>query len=71
MAEDRKPVEIADEDLQMHGGDGTVSSLDALVVINQLSALGKDATSLNPSRTYSVAEDEGRTMLNPSRTYKG
>ena len=70
MSDIRKPQEIADEDLDMQGGGGSVTPVDALVVINDLSGSTKDATALNPSRTYSVADAKERVLLNPSRTYK-
>ncbi|MEM7212231.1 MAG: hypothetical protein AAF479_10120 [Pseudomonadota bacterium] len=71
MVDRKKATEIADEDLDMHGGEGSVSSLDALLVINDLSRVSEDTTALNPSRTYSVTDGKEQVLLNPSRTYKG
>ena len=70
MSDIRKPQEIADEDLDMQGGEGSVTPVDALVVINDISGSTTDATALNPSRTYSVADAKDQVLLNPSRTYK-
>ena len=53
MTDKKAPLEIADEDLDIQGGgDGSVTPIDALVVINKLGVHGSDPTSLNPSRTY-------------------
>ena len=70
MNDIRKPQEIADDDLDMHGGEGSVTPVDALVVINDISRSTKDATALNPSRTYSVTDSKEQVLLSPSRTYR-
>ena len=70
MNDIRKPQEIADDHLDMHGGEGSVTPVDALVVINDISRSTKDATALNPSRTFSVTDSKEQVLLSPSRTYR-
>ena len=70
MADHKRATEIADEDLDMRGGEGKVTPIDALVVINDLSGVNQGATALNPSRTYTVTDGKEHALLNPSRTYK-
>ena len=55
MTDRKAPQVIADEDLDLNGGgDGSVTPLDALVVINDIGVQGKDTKALNPSRTYKI-----------------
>ena len=51
MTDSKKPQEISDNDLDMRGGEGHVSPVDALRIINDLSVHSKEETAVNPGRT--------------------
>ncbi len=51
MTDSKKPQEISDTDLDMRGGEGHVSPIDALLIINDLSVHRKEETAVDPGRT--------------------